>query len=273
MQRSIYDYDKVKSAGQRLDVWLKRYHNAQMISQAKALPLRRDMITLLTFVRDNKVIGTQSTGNMPLKAVREVTARFVKPPELETTIGDLTFRLRSEIDVWSLYFLHILADVGSLLAIAPGRRWRLTPDGEDFLGSDPLMQVSYLLTIWWYEINWLVAYPFKGMGDELPPFFNLTALTHLRSLPVGRRIPFEKFADELIEKTGLSWTTQDSFDATMFLHGSIERMLIDILAAFDAVESEYRDEPLGKGTISKLVAFEITPFGRALLDSVAIWNV
>ena len=47
-------------------------------------------------------------------------------------------------------------------------------------------------------------------------------------------------------------------------------MIIDILANFGAVKCEYREEPLGKGTTSKLVAFEMTPFGKALLDAVTI---
>ncbi len=259
-----------RSTDQRFRAWRKQYHNAEMVRQAQAIPLCQDMVTLLTFVRDNKVVGTQSTGNMPLKAVREVTARFVKPPELDTTIGDHTYRLRTEADVWPLYFLHILAEVGGLLAVAPARRWRLTPRGEGFLGMDPLLQISYLLTIWWYEVNWLVAYPFEGMGDALPPDFNLTTLDHLHSLPIKPHVPFEEFADRLIEKTGLTWTAQDSSVAGMLLRSSIARMVIYILAAFGAIEYKTREEPLGKGTITRLDAFEITPLGKALLDSVAI---
>jgi hypothetical protein len=262
--------NRVGSAERRVRAWLEQYHNAEMVRQAEALPLRRDMVTLLTFVRDNKVVGTQSTGNMPLKAVREVTARFVEPPELETTIGDHTYRLRSEADLWPLYFLHILAEVGGLLAIARARRWRLTPQGEEFLGRDSLLQVSFLLTIWWYQVNWLIAYPFAGMGEALPSFFNQTTLARLRSLPVGTSLAFEEFADGLIEKTGLTWTAQDSSFATMLLHGSIERMVIDVLADFGAVKCEDQEKALGQGTISELATFEITPFGQALLDAVAI---
>ena len=202
--------------------------------------------------------------------VRKVTARFVDPPQLETTVGDHTYRLRSEADLWPLYYLHILAEVGGLLAIAPVRRWRLTPEGEGFLGTAPLHQVSFLLTVWWYEVNWLVAYPFEGMGDALPPFFNLVTLARLHSLLIGTPISFEEFADGLIEKTGLTWTAQNSSAATMLLRGSIIRMVIHILANFGVVKREYREEPLGQGTISRLGAFEITPFGKALLDAVAI---
>jgi hypothetical protein len=103
--------------------------------QAAALPLRRDMVTLLSYVRDNTVIGTQSTGNLPLKAVREITARFVDPPKLEEQVGTYTFRVRSEADLWPLYYLHILADVGGLakgaaqLVAATGLRWPV-PDAD-----------------------------------------------------------------------------------------------------------------------------------------------
>ncbi len=246
-----------------------RDHAPEVVRQAQELPLRQDMVTLLTFVRDNKVVGTQSTGNMPLKAVREVTARFVNPPQLDTTIGDHTYRLRSEEDVWPLYFLHILAEVGDLLAIARARRWRLTPVGERFLDEDPLLQVKFLLVVWWYQVNWLVAYPFQGMGEALPPDLEEATLARLRALPVATRVPFEEFADGLIEETGLTWTAPDSTYATMSLRGSVERMIIHILGTFGAVEREYRAEPLGKGTLRKLNAFEVTPFGKALLDAVA----
>jgi len=232
--------------------------------------LRQDMVTLLTFVRDHKVVGTQSTGNMPLKAVREVTARFVNPPQLDTTIGDRTYRLRTEEDVWPLYFLHILAEVGDLLSIARARRWRLTPVGKRFLDEDPLLQVTFLLEVWWHQVNWLIAYPFQGMGEALPPNFEQVVLTHLRALPLETRISFEEFGDGLIEQTGLTWTVPDSEYATTSLRGSVERMVIHILARFGAVELEYREEPWGKGALRKLDALEVTPFGKALLDAVAM---
>ena len=262
--------EEVESAELRFSGWLRQYHNVEMVHQAEALPLRRDMVTLLTYVRDTKVVGTQSTGNMPLKAVREVTAGFVKPPRLETTIGDRVYKLRSEAHLWPLYFLRILAEVGRLLAIAPARRWRLTAEGKDFLNADPLLQVSFLLTIWWYEVHWLVAYPFAGMGDDLPPFFNLATLARLSELPVGTSVSFKEFAGGLIEETGLTWRARESRFASTLLRSSIERMVIDILARFGAVEREYEEVPLGKGTMSELVAFEITPFGQALLDAVGI---
>ena len=95
----------IKSVQEQLGPWLDK-NSATSARQAEMAPLRRDMVTLLSFVRDNKVIGTQSTGNMPLKAIREVTAHFVNPPKLDAVIGGRTFSLRSEEDLWPLHLLH-----------------------------------------------------------------------------------------------------------------------------------------------------------------------
>jgi hypothetical protein len=262
--------DDDKSAEQLLSAWLDRHQNGEIVHHAEALPLRRDIETLLTYVRDNKVVGTQGPGNMPLKAVREVTARFVKPPKLEDKIGSHVIRIRSEADLWPLYFLRILAEVGGLLKIGSARRWRLTRKGEKFLDAQPMRQLAFLLTTWWYKVNWLIAYSYTGMGDSLPESFNLFTLDDLLGLPAKTRIPFEEFADALIGKTGLTWGKQESSFRTTALRGSIARMVIHILAAFGAIEREYEEEPVGKGTTSRLVAFEITPLGASLLEAVAI---
>ncbi len=260
----------VKSVEEYLSTWLEKHADASMARQAEMLPLRQDMVTLLQFVRDNKVVGTQSTGNMPLKAIREVAAGFVVPPQLDTTIGDRTYQLRSEEELWPLYLLHILADVGGLLKTAPARRWQLTAQGKRFLNTQPMVQVPFLLAVWWHKVNWLVAFPLDGMGDALPYFFPQATFASLRSLPVGTRVPFVKFADGLIGNTGLTWTAQDTSFATWALRDSIERMVIGMLAGFGALKCRYRKEPLGRGTISRLVAFKITPWGMALLNAIAL---
>jgi len=156
----------LKSMEERLEGWLKKH--AALARQAEAAPIRQNMVTLLAFVRDNKVIGTQSTGNMPLRAVREVVARFANPPQLDTRIGDQTFRLRSEEEVWPLYFLHILADVGGLIKTGRTRRWQITAQAKRLLETELPLQATFLLAVWWHRVNWLVAYPYSGMGDGLP---------------------------------------------------------------------------------------------------------
>ena len=105
-----------------------------------------------------------------------------------------------------MYLLHILADVGGLVSWGQARQWRLTRRGTNFLNTDPLTQVLFLLDTWWHRVNWLVAYPFEGMGRGLPPDFTRIALAHLRALLARKRIRFEPFADKLIGAGGLTWT-------------------------------------------------------------------
>ena len=257
----------IKSVEERLGDWLERQPEA-VARQAESLALRRDMVTLLMFVRDNKVVGTQSTGNMPLKSAREVTVRFVNPPQLETTIGKQTFQIRSEEELWPLYFLHILGEISGLIKTGRARRWRLTGQGTRFLNTAPMLQVYFLLAAWWHKGNWLVAYPFVGMGGALPVVFPKVTLANLRSLTAGTYASFNKFADQLIGDTGLTWTAQDSSFASLTLRGSVERMVINVLSDFGALKCRYRREPLGRGTISRLAAFKITPWGTALLNAM-----
>jgi hypothetical protein len=256
-------------AEKRFRVWLNRYHTADLMRQAEQLAVRRDMVTLLRFVQENKVVGTQSTGNMPLKMVRAVTAEFVNPPVLDRTIGDKTYRLRSEEDVWPLYFLHILGNVGNLLTTPPGGRWQVTKNGAGLLNMDPILQASNLLTIWWYQTNWVVAYPYEGMGDGTPPRFSERTLSHLRQLTVDQPVPFDLFADKLISATGLRWSVQTEH-TPMILRSSIRAMVINILQKFEAVACSYVEKPLGKSSIKELESFKITPFGHMLLEALAL---
>lgn len=258
----------LKSIEEHLDDWLTKH--APLAQSAETAPIRQNMMTLLAFVRDNKVVGTQSTGNMPLKAVREVTARFVHPPQLDTKIGDQTFQLRSEEEVWPLYFLHILADVGSLIKTGRARRWQITAQAKRLLVTQPPVQAAFLLSVWWHKVNWLVAYPYSGMGDNLPYFFPRAALAGLRALPTGAYASFSGYAAKLIGNTGLTWTAQESRFADSALRASIERMVINVLVDFGALKCRYRKEPLGNRAITQLAAIRVTPWGRALLEAVAI---
>ncbi len=246
------------------------HHRDEIIQRAETVALRQDMNALLSYVRDNKVIGTQSTGNFPLKDVREITRRFVNPPALETKIGNHVYKIRSEIELWPLWFLHTLADSAELLAINQSRRWLLTPVAELYLTRIPLSQLLFLFTIWCYIFDWLEAFPFQGMGDSLPPRFKKEALDQLTALPVKTPISVEDFSDKLIEKTGLTWSKPDSSSAHDLLRAAVKRMIIDVLLDFGAVEGDYRDEPLGNSTYAKLVSFEITPLGRACFESLIL---
>jgi len=77
-------FDEMAAVARQFMAQMQPRDRDEVDRQAEALPLRRDMVTLLAYVRDNRVIGTQSTGNLPLKAVREVTARCQERAEMST---------------------------------------------------------------------------------------------------------------------------------------------------------------------------------------------
>ena len=99
----------------RITTWSQGLSKKE-IAFAESLAVWRDMVTLLNYIKENYPLGTRSTGNLQLKAVREVCAQFTDPPKLECTIGDYHYRIRSEADVWPLFYLHMLAATGGLAA-------------------------------------------------------------------------------------------------------------------------------------------------------------
>lgn len=240
--------------------------NAERV--AELLQIRQDMVTLLVYLRDNRITGTQSLGNLPLKAIREVTAKFINPPVLDTDIGGRIYKLRSEDEIWSLVLLHAIAEVGELLLGGRSRRLRLTPKGDEFLAVTSLAQVRYMFVTWWTRVNWLIAYSIAGMDDGLPKYFGYDTLTNLLSLKVDSWVNFESFADELIKETGLRWTSEDTTHFQRLLHGAVKKMVINILIDFGAANAEYRENPILGAPYKDLVSFKITDFGRGLLKMV-----
>jgi len=104
------DLPKLKN----IAVWLQEL-NPKKIALIESLPVRRDMVTLLKYIKEKKPVGTQSTGNLQLKAVREICAQFVNPSLLDEKIGNKVYKLRSEDQVWPLFFLHMIANTGGLV--------------------------------------------------------------------------------------------------------------------------------------------------------------
>jgi len=167
-----------------------------------------------------------------------------------------------------LHYLRILAEVGGLIKTGSARRWQITKQGEHWLAADPLVQTAILLSTWWFKVNWLIAYPFTGMGKGLPYDFGAKTFAHLLGLRTMTRQEFEPFADELIQATRLTWGASDSLYAPTALRGSIKRMVIYPMRDFGVVECHHQDKPADNRTISELTAFEITSLGAALLQAL-----
>ena len=235
---------------------------------AEELPLRRDVVTLLTYLRDHKVTGTQSTGNLPLKAVYEICARFVDPPQLEDAIGEHVYRVRSETEVWPLHFRHILAAVGGLVIGGLGRRWKLTSLGERFLAAPFPLQIWLLVGTWWTLTNWAIAFPYAFEDGYMPPGFSRLALKHLLDLPLGEPASFELFADRMIKDSRMVWPIQDQDNARRILRSIVECTVINPLVDFGILQAEYEPHKTLGADFPQLSSFQITPFGKGLLEAI-----
>jgi hypothetical protein len=237
-------------------------------SVAEELPLRRDIVTMLIYLRDNKVTGTQSTGNLPLKAVYEICARFVNPPKLEDAIGEHVYRVRSETEVWPLLFRHVLVSVGGLVTGGLGRRWKLTSLGERFLAAPAPLQVWLLLATWWTQTNWAIASPYDFEDGYMPAGFSRLALKHLLEQPLDEPASFERFADRIIEDSRMVWPIENQDSARHILRSIIERMAINPLVDFGILQTEYEPHKILGTEFRELSTFRITPFGKGLLEAI-----
>jgi hypothetical protein len=240
----------------------------KQLALVESLALRRDMMTFLSYLNKNCVVGTQSTGNLPLKAVREISTQFINPPALEEKIGDKIYKIRSEDDVYPLYYLHTLASMGGFVMGGQARIWKLTTEGYEFLNAPASIQLGFMLALWWYQTDWRIAFSFSGLDRGLPKGFDTISLKRLLELPVGKSVSYEPFADKLIKETRFTWPSPDQTFANNTLRSAVARMVIYPLANFGILEYEYK-ERTSNGYKSKYLAeIRLTPFGKGLLETL-----
>ena len=240
----------------------------KQITVAESLAARRDMVTFLSYLKENRVVGTQSTGNLPLKAVREIFAKFINPPVLDEKIGDRIFKLRSEEDVWPLFFLHMLANTSGLVTGGQARLWKLTSSGDAFLNAAAPLQLGFMLDVWWHYEDWRIAFPVSGLSQGLPSNFKKIAFKHLLKLPTGESIPYKLFVDQLINETHFTWSSPDQDVSKMIRRSAIERMVILPLVEFGCMKTEYGMEDIGGMNFSKLSKISLTQLGKGLLETL-----
>lgn len=240
----------------------------KQVSHIESLAVRRDMVTLLKYLKEKRPIGTQSTGNLPLKAVREICGQFVNPPVLDEKIGDKVYKLRSEEDVFWLFYLHMLANTGGLVTGGRARTWKLTSSGEAFLNTLPPFQLGFMLDVWWHYEDWRIAFPVSGLSQGLPVNFRSISLKRLLELPVGKSIAYKPFADQLIKETGFTWPSLDQTFVQSTMRSAIARMVIYPLAGFGALEYEYKEKTSDGYTSQYLAEIRLTSLGKGLLGTL-----
>ncbi len=248
-----------------LAAWVQDLGQEQ-IEVFEALPLRRDMLVFLDYLSKNRTVGTQSTGNLPLKAVRAICEKFVKPPVLEETIGDRTYKVRSEDEVWPLLFVHSLAFFANLVTGGQSQTWKVTEDGQLFPQLPPPVQVYFLFSHWWEYTDWTIAFPVLGLADGLPTNFKRAALESLCKLSTGENSPYKPFADGLIAQSGLEWPIDDQVLAQSIMQSVVERVLVNPMVRFGVLECQYGTENIAGHDFTKLASICLTQVGHGMLE-------
>ena len=244
--------------------WLGEF-SRQYQSIVNALPLRRDMLIFLQYLQANRVTGTQSTGNLPLKAGQAICALLTKPIPFGAAIGERVYKAQSTSEIWPLFFLHILASSAGLVEGGPARRWRVTELGEMFLQTPEGVQIWLLFYTWWTQLNWGIAASYAP--EDFPTqHLRPVALQHLLNLPLERPLPFDLFADQLIAAAHLVWPAGDAENQRNILHGLIESIVAEPLRDFGVLELTAGPHPILGADFSVVSALKLTAIGHEMLS-------
>jgi len=254
-----------KAMTDALAAWTQNL-NREQFDALDSLPLRRDMLTFLDYLSKNRTVGTQSTGNLPLKAVREICEKFVKPLVLDQTNSGHSYKVHSEDEVFPLLFLHNLAFHSGMVTGGPIKIWKVTSEGQLFPQLPSPLQVYFLIANWWIQTDWTIAFPVSGLADGLPPLFKPSTSACLRELPLGEFTPFESFADHLIAQSELTWPSKNQTNVQAIIRSVIKRVVVDMMYLFGVLECEYVTENSTGSQYPKLGNIRLTPIGKGMLD-------
>ena len=224
---------------------------------AEAMPLRRDMVTLLNYLAENKVKGTKARGNFPRKHIRAITADFVNPPCLDTVIGDSVWKLQSEDEVQELLRYHLLACIAGLIFGGENLQWELLPQGEVFLSLPFEGQVWYLAHIWFRKFDWF--YEYEDKSDFETHKLKAQIITLFTSYPIGKDIPISQVTRDFAAIRGFSYTKADLNHLKYFLQQSV----IQPLGTFGIIElNESNQESF---FLSEITAIRVSDLGHEIL--------
>ena len=102
----------------------------------------------------------------------------------------------------------------------------------------------------------------------MPPGFSRLTLKHLLELPFGEPASFERFADRMIKDSRMVWPIQDQDNARRILRSIVECTVINPLVDFGILQAEYEPHKTLGADFPQLSSFQITPFGKGLLEAI-----
>jgi hypothetical protein len=232
---------------------------AKAIEAATGNTLRIDMLALLNYIGDRELKLTQA-GNLTLKDVRAINELLVKPEKLDYELYGVMKKLRTEEEVYRIWFLRTLSQMGSLTKIRRNKI-SLTKTAKEFLKKDPYDQLLQLFTVWLTKDHW---------GRELywpevvEPIMNKAyqVAYYLSKMPVGMTVEYDIFEQGLLSSLRLGFATDDIEHAKLFSYIAIAQAILEPLELFGVVSLERDKDKYGH---SKVAAVSLTDLGRRSL--------
>jgi hypothetical protein len=231
---------------------------------AENLPFRRDMVTLLNYLQDNRVKGTKATGNFPLKHIRAMTAQFVNPPELDQRIGERVYKLRTEDEVPDLVFIHNFANAGQLILGGESLDWHLSFLGEQFLSHAPYEQVWYLVNSWFRRLNWFYWHPFENYDRLIDHHkFQDSIVDLLLSCPTNKAVEIKELIRDFDKKVPNWIYFRRGEDQTNDKKYFLINVALDPMEKLGIIQMERDDVPFLRKYFT--YGFQVTDFGSGIL--------
>ncbi|MBE0447209.1 MAG: plasmid pRiA4b ORF-3 family protein [Actinobacteria bacterium] len=226
---------------------------------ATANTLRIDMLALLNYIGDRELKLTQA-GNLMLKDVRAINELFVEPKKLDYELGGCINKLRTEEEVYRVWFLRILSQKGSLTKIQRNKI-SLTKTAKEFLKKDPHDQLLQLFTAWLTKDHWgrWLYWP-----EVVEPIMHKAydVAYYLSKIPVGVSVEYDIFEQGLLNTLRLGFATDDPERAKQFSYIAIAQAILEPLELFGVVSLERGKDKYGH---SKVAAVSLTELGRRFL--------
>lgn len=232
---------------------------------AESLPFRQDLVTMLNYIKQHRVKGTQATGNFPLKHIRAMTSKFVNPPELDHKIGDRVYKLRTEDEVPYLVFLHNFANIAQLILGGEGLEWEVSYPGERFLERRPEEQVWYMISNWFGRINWYYWYPWMDYYALIPhnEFQNLI-IELLLSYSADSEMKIKRLIEDL-DKRSPNWIKfSGNIDQSRYKKYFLIYVVLEPMNNLGIVNMEGEDFPVSPNSFA--FNFKVTNFGKRILE-------
>ncbi|MBN1371340.1 MAG: plasmid pRiA4b ORF-3 family protein [Anaerolineaceae bacterium] len=267
-----YEPDYIDPAAREIqpvdEAWLKDF-GQQFQSVARSLPLPHDMNVFLDYLLANRVIGTQATGNLPVKDGAVICGNFSKPIDFAGQEEKSSLKVQSSAEVWPLQFVHILAACAGWVQGGPGRRWRVTDQGVAFQQLPEGSQVWQLFNTWWTQVNWGIAAGY-GPADYPTQYVRPIVLKHLLVLPKDGPLAWELFADQLMEVLAGPSQEGSGVDRRLGFQREMQMVVAEPMKDLGVLILGTQPHPLLGEDFPVLTDMMLTAMGRKMLQRLEI---